>query len=81
MLPYIVLLIYNMTDLLSTEGMFFLSLSTVICSGIALSFKFCYKSKCAEVKICCIKIKRDINTERVEDLWQRTETIDINLPV
>ena len=31
----------------------------------------CYKSKCREVKFCCIKIVRDITAEEELDIQQR----------
>ena len=34
----------------------------------------CYKSKCKEVKICCIKITRDIQIEEELDLQQTRPT-------
>jgi len=51
----------------SIDAIFFLSLSTLICSGLALSIKFCYKSKCSEFKCLCFKLKRDTQTEKEED--------------
>ena len=35
---------------------------------MTLSIKYCYKSKCKDVEICCIKIKRDIEVELQEDI-------------
>ena len=52
----------------SIDAVFFLSLSTLICSGLALIIKFCYKSKCSEFKCLCFKLKRDTQTEKEEDL-------------
>jgi hypothetical protein len=45
-----------------------------ITSGIGLILaigKLCYKSKCKEVNVCCIKIVRDVEGE---------EKIDIEIP-
>jgi hypothetical protein len=45
-----------------------------ITSGIGLILaigKLCYKSKCREVNVCCVKIVRDVEGE---------EKIDIELP-
>jgi hypothetical protein len=33
----------------------------------------CYKSKCREVKFCCIKIIRDVEGEEVLDVQQRPQ--------
>lgn len=52
------------------NGIFFLSLSTLICGGVGLAIKACYKIKCAEVDCCCglLKVKRDIDEETKIDL-------------
>ena len=54
------------------DGSFFLSLTTLICGGLGLLIRFAYKSKCKSVKICCLKIDRDIETELKEDLQNPT---------
>ena len=46
------------------NGMFYLSLATLLCSSLTLLIRFCYKSKCSEFKCLCIKIKRDVNIEK-----------------
>jgi hypothetical protein len=33
----------------------------------------CYKSKCREVKFCCIKIIRDVEGEEALDVQQRPQ--------
>ena len=48
---------------------FFTSLYTSLIGFILAIGAQCYKSKCKEVKICCIKITRDIQIE--EELDQR----------
>jgi len=40
--------------------------SSLIGFVLAISVQ-CYKSKCKEVKICCITIKRDVEGEEVLD--------------
>ena len=45
-------------------GMF---LTTTIGFILALS-KVCYKSKCATIDLCCVKITRNIDAEVQEDL-------------
>ena len=54
------------------DGFFFLSFTTLICGGLGLLIRFAYKSKCKSVKICCLKIDRDIETELKEDLQNPT---------
>ena len=49
------------------NGMFFLSIGTLFCTSITLLIRFCYKSKCSSVELCCLKIKRDTEIEFKED--------------
>ena len=48
---------------------FFTTLYTSLIGFLLAVGAQCYKSKCKEVKICCIKITRDIQIE--EELDQR----------
>ena len=50
------------------NGMFYLSIATLLCTFMTLSIKYCYKSKCKEVSLCCLKIVRDVDIEKQEDL-------------
>ena len=50
------------------DGFFWLSLSTIIFTSIGLFIRYSYKSKCKEVSCCCLKVVRDIDTERQEDM-------------
>jgi len=50
------------------NGFFWLSLAGVVFGGIGLATRFCYKSKCEDVQICCIRVKRNIEAEKIEDL-------------
>jgi hypothetical protein len=50
------------------NAVFYISLCTIFCTSISLAFKFCYKSKCREVDLCCLKIIRDVDVEKQEDL-------------
>lgn len=47
--------------------MFFMFLITSVLGCIGLSFKMCYKSKCKEVDLCCLKIVRDTSGEEKID--------------
>ena len=49
------------------DSYFWLSLATIFFGGLALTTRYMYKSKCTEVECCCVKIKRDIETEERED--------------
>ena len=52
----------------SIDAVFFLSLSTLICGSVTLLIRYCYKSKCTEFELCCMKLKRDTQTEKEEDI-------------
>jgi hypothetical protein len=62
------------------NGMFYLSIATLICTFVTLSIKYCYKSKCKEVKLCCLKIIRDTETELKEDI-QNQDSIRLESPI
>ena len=47
---------------------------------MTLSIKYCYKSKCKEVKFCCIKITRDIEVELQEDIQNPRESLKLDTP-
>ena len=50
------------------DGFFWLSLSTIIFTSVGLFIRYSYKSKCKKVSCCCLKIVRDIDVERQEDM-------------
>ena len=53
------------------NAIFYMSVATLLCGSIALCYRMCYKSKCSEIKICgCIKITRDVEIEKEEDMMQ-----------
>ena len=49
------------------DGVFFLSLATLMCTSVTLLIRYCYKSKCSEFKCLCFKIKRNVDIEKEED--------------
>ena len=50
------------------NGFFWLSLAGLFFGSVGLVTRFCYQSKCENVQVCCIKVKRNIETEKIEDL-------------
>ena len=50
------------------DGFFFLSLATLVSGGLTLFIRFASKSKCKSVKLCCLRIDRDIETELKKDM-------------
>ena len=59
------------------NAMFYLSMSTLLCTALTLAIRFCYKSKCSEVVCLCFKIKRDVQVEKEEDLLNLPEKNNI----
>ena len=50
------------------NAVFYISLVTIFGTSFSLAIKFCYKSKCKQVDLCCLKIVRDVDVEKQEDL-------------
>jgi len=46
---------------------FFLSLATMGFAFLSLIIRYCYKSKCEDIKIGCIKIHRNVDDEMKGD--------------
>jgi len=59
------------------NAVFYVSIFTLICTSISLSIRYCYKSKCLEFNCCCFSLKRNVETEKEEDL-KMPENIQIN---
>ena len=58
------------------DGFFWLSLATIIFTSVGLFIRYSYKSKCKEVSCCCLKIVRDIDVERQEDMGLQSKSED-----
>ena len=58
------------------DGFFWLSLATIIFTSVGLFIRYSYKSKCKEVTCCCLKVVRDIETERQEDMVLQSKSED-----
>jgi hypothetical protein len=56
------------------DGFFWLSLATIIFTSVGLFVRYSYKSKCSEVSCCCLKIVRDIDVERQEDMTLQSKS-------
>ena len=50
------------------NGFFYITIATLFCTSISLLIRYCYKSRCTEIKFCCIYVKRDPVAENQEDL-------------
>ena len=50
------------------DSYFWLALGGLVFGSIGMLIRYSYKSKCRSVKICCIKIVRDIESEEREDM-------------
>jgi len=51
-----------------SEQVFFISVASIGVGMILAIFKFAYKSKCEEVDVCCIHIKRNVQAEIKYDI-------------
>lgn len=45
---------------------FWTFLISSVCGILLVGIRLCYKSKCKEVSVCCLKIVRDVETEEKE---------------
>ena len=58
--------------MLTYDGVFFISITTILASSFGLAIKYCLKSKCEHFTLCCglIKIDRRVDLEVQEELAQ-----------
>jgi hypothetical protein len=58
--------------MLTYDGVFFISIATILASSFGLAIKYCLKSKCEHFTLCCglIKIDRRVDLEVQEELAQ-----------
>jgi hypothetical protein len=47
---------------------FWALLLTTLSGFVLMALKYCYKSKCSEINLCCITVKRNVEAEVKEDL-------------
>jgi hypothetical protein len=66
----------NLYKMANLDGVFYLSLATMVCAGFGLAIKTCYRIKCDQISICggCLNITRDIEHELRVDLESQTNT-------
>ena len=50
----------------SLDGVFWLTLATLLIGGGATCLRYLFKSKCSKVTCCCFTIERDIQGELEE---------------
>lgn len=62
-----------MTELSET---FWALLLTTISGFVLMALKYCYKSKCSSIDLCCIKIVRSVDAEVKADLQQQESKTD-----
>ena len=56
-----------------SEQVFFISIASIGVGMILACMKYGYKSKCSEVKLCCLTIKRDVVIENKYDITHPIE--------
>ena len=54
-----------------TSETFYVGVNSALMGFVLAIGAQCYRSKCKEVKICCIKIIRDVEGEEELDIQQR----------
>ena len=52
------------------DSYFWLTAGGLFFGSIALCVRYAYRSKCKEVDLCCIRIVRDTETEKEEDMQE-----------
>jgi hypothetical protein len=52
----------------SEQQVFYITICSMACTLIVVFLKYGYKSKCSEVDVGCIKIKRNVESEIKYDL-------------
>jgi hypothetical protein len=57
-----------MAEFQTFDGVFFITITTLLIGFFGLSVRTCYKSKCKKFECCCFKFERDITSELKEDL-------------
>ena len=52
------------------DGVFFITIVTIITTFLGLMLKYCLKSKCGEIDFCwgCLKINRNVEIEQEEEI-------------
>ena len=56
------------------DSYFWLAVGGLLFGSIGLLIRYSYKSKCRSVKVCCIKIVRDIESEEREDMAEMKQS-------
>jgi hypothetical protein len=56
--------------MLTYDGVFFISIATILAGSFGLSVRYCLKSKCEKFSICCglLEINRRVDSEVQEEL-------------
>lgn len=52
------------------DGIFFITVITIITAFFGVVLRFCLRSKCGEINICwgCLKINRNVELEQEEEM-------------
>lgn len=62
------------------DGIFWMSLATLISGSVAFGIRYCLKMKCEQIKCCCgcISIKRNIELEVKEEMEKIKKNIKMD---
>ena len=61
------------------DGVFWITIATIVVGSFGLSVKYCLKSKCEHLDLCCgcIKIDRRVDLEVAEEM----KSLEMGLPI
>jgi hypothetical protein len=60
-----------MSDWIDTfDAVFWITISTLVCGSFGLVVRYCLKSKCDNINICCglVNVHRDVKLEAEEEM-------------
>ena len=52
------------------DGVFFITIATLSCGFLGLLVRYCLKSKCEDISLCCglLAVKRNVELEAEEEI-------------
>ena len=67
-----------MSCLLNDNETFWVSFITIVSGLIGIGVRYCFYSKCRNIRCCCISITRDIEAEIEEKEFEITHNLNRN---
>jgi hypothetical protein len=53
---------------------FYISVLTIIGGSVGLAIRYFYRSKCKQCECCVLKVTRDVETEKEEDMMNQNKS-------